>query len=187
MIPDYLTYLAGAFCPYVHKGRKYEDWRDFVIENVHNKKIKFYDPRKDSNQLCPATFTMDDAKKGVSHSNILLHYRTRGYEDEGAAWEHGIAFCVNLYNQELIETIKKICVELPELEKYVDDLKVFPDKLIVYVDDTRAIWPLNFSSANVNFSDLETAVSFLNRIKSSEKLDWIKIYMEIINRDRMTK
>lgn len=175
----YLTYLAGAFCPYFNKGKEYEDWRDFVIEKVNNKKIKFYDPRAESRQLCPAMFTTDDAK-GVLNSHILLHYRTKGYEDEGASWEQGIAFGVNLYNCKL----RKIC-KIPELAKSLDKLLIFPDKLIINVDDTKAPWPLNFSSANVNFSNLETAVSFLNEIKSLDKENWIKIYMEIINKDRM--
>ena len=159
----YLTYLAGAFCPYQKGGKIYEDWRDFVIENTNNKKIKFYDPRVDSRQLCPATFTIDDAI-GVLKSDVLLHYRTRGYEDEGASWEHGIAFATNLINQKVKTG--------------------FPNKLIVYVDDTRAVWTLNFSSANINFSALETAVNFLNNIDSLKKSDWVKIYMEIINKDR---
>lgn len=158
------TYLAGAFCP-PNDFEGYADWRDFVIERVKNPLIEFYDPRIKSRQLCPATFTLDDAM-GVLNSDILFHYRRRGFEDEGASWEHGIAFACNLLN--MLGKVREV-----------------KGSLIVYVDSTRAVWPLNFASANVNFSNLETAVDFLNLLKSTGKKDWISVYMKLIDRDRI--
>lgn len=160
-----VTYLAGAFCPYKTKEKEYNDWRDFVLEKTNNQIINFYDPRKDSNQLCPATFTMDDAK-AVLESDVILHYRTKGYEDEGASWEHGIAFAVNY----LIHDGYNLGV-------------IYPGKSIIYVDDTNAPWPLNSASASVNFSNLETAVDFLNKM-NTEKEEWIKTYYQIVDKDR---
>ncbi len=158
-----LVYLAGAFCKYQTRKKSYNDWRDFVIGEVNNKKITFFDPRKHSNQLCPATFTMGDAE-GVLISEILLNYRTKGYENEGASWEQGIAFATNLINQKVQSG--------------------FPEKLILSVDETEAPWPLNFASANVNFSNLERAAEFLSKIKSIEKESWMPLYMEFVDRDR---
>lgn len=157
------TYLAGAFCSYKSKGKKYADWRDFVIEKLNNNHIQLYDPRFKSNQLCPATFTIDDAE-GVINSDILLHFRTRGYEDEGASWEHGIAFACNLFYQKGIIKSKK--------------------KLIIYADDTNVSFPLHFASANLTFNSLETSVEFLNSLKSLEKQDFMPFYMKLMNRER---
>lgn len=157
------TYLAGAFCPYECKDKKYSDWRDFVSENLNNNHIQLYDPRFESNQLCPATFTMDDAK-GVMDSDILLHFRTRGYEDEGASWEHGIAFANNLLYQKKIIKSK--------------------EKLIIYADDTNVPFPLHFASANLTFSSLETSVEFLNSLKGLKKKDFMPFYMELMNKER---
>lgn len=170
------VYLAGAFCPY-SKSRRFKDWRDFVKQKTRNKRIEFYDPRYSSEQLCPATFTIDDAK-GVLRANILFHYRTRGYEDEGASWEHGIAFAANLINQKIRDIF-------PEFPHNPEQLIILPrDKLIIYVDDTSAPWPLNFASANVNFSNLEAAVEFLSKLKSLNKESWTPVYTGLINRDR---
>ncbi len=154
------TYLAGAFCRYKNHGKRFDDWRDFVTEKVNNKKIRFYDPRANSRQICPAVFTIDDAK-GVLNSDILLHYRTPGFEDEGASWEQGIAFACNL----LKGKHKK--------------------KLIIYADETKVPFPLHFASANVNFSSLETAVEFLNCINSVEKKDFMKIWMRLLDKERI--
>lgn len=155
----FATYLAGAFCPF----KAMEDWRDYVILNTKNKKIKFYDPRIESIQLCPATFTMDDAE-GVLNSDILLHFRRRGYEDDGASWEQGIAFACNLLNAR--------------------ELDVKP-KLIIYADETSVPFPLHFGSANVTFNNLETAVRFLNSIKSLEKKDFIDDYLKLLDIERV--
>lgn len=157
------TYLAGAFCPYL----TYTDWRDFVKEKSENKIIEFYDPGIDSRQLCPATFTLDDAQ-GVLDSDILFHYRTKGYEDEGASWEHGIAFAINSLIQQKIK--------IP-----------YKEKLILYVDDTSAPFPLHSTSASLTLSNLETAIYFLNNIKSIKTEDWLLVYLDIINKDRAGK
>jgi len=167
------TYLAGAFCPYKFEKKEYPDWRDFVIEKLNNKRIQLYDPRFKSDQLCPATFTIDDAK-GVLNSNILLHFRTRGYEDEGASWEHGIAFGVNLYNQKL----KK----LPNF--LIDKSLIFPSKLVIYADETNVPFPLHFASANLTFNSLETSVKFLNSLKSLRKRDFMPFYMKLMDKER---
>lgn len=155
MIKKFRTYLAGAFCPY----KDYRDWRDLMHEKVHNKRILLHDPRDESNQLCPATFTIDDAR-GVLKSDIILHARFKGYEDEGASWEHGIAFGYNLGNPD-----KK-------------------QKLIIYADETDTPFPLHFGSANVTFNRLETAVDFLNSLDSLEKFEWFQSYNALLDRAR---
>lgn len=154
----FLTYLAGAFAPY----KDFKDWRDFVISQTKNKKIAFYDPRIKSRQLCPATFTMDDAE-GVLDSDILLHYRMRGYEDEGASWEHGIAFACNLLKERNLNV---------------------KSKLIVYADDTKVPFPLHFGSANLTFNSIETSVEFLNSLNSLEKKDFMKNYLKLLDKER---
>jgi len=161
-VKKFKTYLAGAFCPYKSPYKSFEDWRDFVISNTKNPKIAFYDPRIDSNQLCPATFTMDDAK-GVMGSDILFHYRTRGYEDDGGSWEHGIALAYNSLHSEGIDVKKK---------------------LIISVDDTRVPFPLHFASSTVPFSNLEVAVEFLDSLKSLEKKDFMRDWMKLLDRER---
>lgn len=160
-------YLAGAFAPYEFAGKKFSDWRDFVAQEVREEGKEIFDPRFKSNQLCPSTFTYDDAM-GVLNCDCLLHYRMRGYEDEGASWEQGIAFAVNLLGNQGVRTER-------------------PSKLIVYVDECNAPFPLNFASANVNFSNLSTAVKFLRDISSTKKEDWISVYMGIMNRNREGK
>ena len=157
------TYLAGAFCPFVNGEWEYLDWRDFVEEKLNNSLIKLHDPRYKSNQLCPASFTMDDAQ-GVLDSDVLLHFRTKGYEDEGASWEQGIAFASNLYKQRGFN---------------------IKGKLIIYADDTFVPFPLHFGSANVVFNKLETSIEFLNNLKSLEKKDWIGIYMNLLDKERI--
>lgn len=151
------VYTAGAFCPYKHKGKEYIDWRDFVKTSTNNPRVKFYDPRTDSRQSCPAMFTIDDAN-GVINSDILLHYRRRGYEDGGASWEHGIAFACNLLGA--------------------------GEKLILYVDETNVPFPLHFASASLTFNSLETCVEFLNGLTSLEKKDFQKIWMKLLDRER---
>lgn len=158
----FLTYLAGAFAP----CRGFPDWRDYLHTNVDNRRIRFYDPRMASRQLCPASFTLDDAN-GVLDSDIIFHYRMRGYEDDGASWEHGIAFACNLLLQKNpeIETIKP--------------------KLIIYADETAVPFPLHFGSANVTFNGLETAVEFLDSLKSLAKKDFMKDYLRLLDRERV--
>jgi hypothetical protein len=155
------TYLAGAFAPI----KDYQDWRDYVILKVNNKKILLHDPRVLSNQLCPASFTMDDSR-GVLDCDILFHYRMRGYEDEGASWEHGIAFACNLLAQET----KKV--------------KAIKSKLIIYSDETSVPFPLHFGSADVTFNKLETAVEFLDSLKSLDKQDFMRDYLKLLDKER---
>ena len=157
----FLTYLAGAFAPY----KDFPDWRDSLHANVTNKKITFYDPRMASRQLCPASFTLDDAN-GVLDSDIIFHYRIRGYEDDGASLEQGIAFACNLLLQ-----------RNPEIES------VKP-KLIIYADETFVPFPLHFGSANVTFNSLETAVEFLDSLKSLDKKFFMKNYLRLLDRER---
>ena len=154
------TYLAGAFCPY----DKYKDWRDFVSKKLDNPKIELIDPRYSSNQLCPATFTIDDMQKGVLISDILFHYRTRGHEDEGGSWEPGGAFAYNLLQQRGLIRAEK--------------------KLIIYADDTAVPFPLHFASANVTFNSLETAVEFLNSLDSFDKSGFMQNWMSLLNKER---
>lgn len=154
------TYLAGAFCPY----NKFKDWRDFVSKRLDNPKIELVDPRYSSNQSCPATFTMDDMVKGVLGSPIIFHYKTRGYEDDGASWEHGGAFAYNIFQQQGLIKGKS--------------------KLIIYVDDTAVPFPLHSASASLTFSDLEVGIEFLNGLDSIKKEDYMKHWMDLLDRER---
>lgn len=155
------TYLAGAFAQY----KKYPDWRDYVLREIKNKRIEFYDPRTASRQLCPASFTMDDAN-GVLDSDIIFHYKMRGCEDDGASWEHGIGFACNLLLQRN------------------PNIKIIKPKLIIYADETAVPFPLHFGSANVTFSDLEISVEFLNSLKSLGKMDFMKDYLRLLDFER---
>jgi hypothetical protein len=162
----FLTYPAGAFCPYIYEESKYDDWRDFVAEKLSNKKIILHDPRFKSNQLCPGTFTLDDME-GVFKSQIIFHARFKGYEDDGASWEHGAGFMYNLLiNKGLLKG---------------------EEKLIIYADETNVPFPLHFSSANVTFNNLKTSIDFINSLDSLDKKSWIKIYNRLLDQERARK
>ena len=197
------TYLAGAFAPY----KKYSDWREYVLKEIKNTKIEFYDSRTASGQLCPATFTIDDAN-GVIDSNIIFHYRMRGCEDDGTSWEHGIGFACNLLLQRNpnIKIKKTMCDKHlflgcmkkllwfflhRKLHKTIflcSEIKTISDiikpKLIIYANETAVPFPLHFGSANITFNDLETAVEFLDSLKSLNKMDFMKDYLRLLDRER---
>ncbi len=145
-----LFYLAGPFKPLEKEGKAYNDWRDYVTENV--KKHNFLDPRK-NNQTYPATFTKEDLE-GVIKSEGVFLYRPINGEIISGAWEHGIACGFSEVSQRKIPTI------------YVDE-RFFP-------------FPPIMASAKRTFTNLDAAIVYMNFLDSWENemkaiyayLDW---------------
>ncbi len=133
-----LFYLAGPFTSYKNeKGLEYNDWRDYVIENVP--KHSFLDPRNNK-QDSPMFFTPQDLKSVTKSDGIVLYRPVKG-EIIGGSWEHGIACGYN-------EASKKKKIHT------------------IYVDEKKFIFPLLSASAKRTFTDLESAVTYLNFLDS---------------------
>lgn len=101
------------------------------------KKHSFNDPRN-NNQSCPAAFTNQDLE-GVIKSDGLFLYRPKIGEIIGGAWEHGIA-CGATRCGKKIPTI--------------------------YVDETPFPFPPLMASAKRMFTTLDSAVVYMNFLKS---------------------
>ena len=132
-------YLAGSFLPLENDGKKYSDWRDYVIERVP--RHKFIDPRK-NDQSCPATFTMQDIEV-VLKSMGVFHYRSIRGEAIGSAWEHGVANGASRAGR-----------------------KVIP---VIYVDEFPFQFPPLVASAKRTFANLDSGIAYLNFLESWDK------------------
>lgn len=132
-------YLAGSFLPLEIAGKKYADWRDYIIERVP--KHRFLDPRK-NDQSCPARFTQQDMDN-VLASDGVFHYRSLRGEAIGSAWEHGIAVGASRVGPRKIP--------------------------VIYVDECAFIFPVLDASAKRTFTSLDSGVAYLNFLESWDK------------------
>ncbi len=142
-------YLAGPFVGFEHDGRAYNDWRDYVIEQLKEKHT-FSDPRH-NDQSCPASFTLQDIE-GVLSSDGVLHYRTPRGEDTGSSLEHGIALGASRRG---------------------------PAIPIILVDEHPFPFPLLSASAKRTFTRLPEAMLYLGLLSSWDKeFEAINAYIE---------
>jgi len=145
-------YLAGSFLPLEMHGKKYADWRDYVIEGAP--KHTFLDPRK-NDQSCPAAFTLQDMDN-VLKSDGVFHYRSLRGEAIGSAWEHGIACGASRTGRRVIP--------------------------VIYIDEFPLQFPPLVASAKRTFTNLDSGIAYLNFLESWDKefeavyryLDWEK-------------
>jgi hypothetical protein len=143
-------YLAGPFMPIEIDGKKYDDWRDYIIENVP--RHKFIDPR-DNDQNCPATFTKQDLESVIRSDGLFVYRPRKCSEAIGGACEHGIALGFSAKGKKKIP--------------------------IIYIDECFFPFPFLAASAKRTFTNLKAAVVYLNFLKSWDKeFEAINKYIE---------
>jgi hypothetical protein len=163
-----LFYLAGPFIPYKsNKDQEYEDWRDYVIENV-KKEHSFIDPRN-NNQDSPMFFAREDTKSVIKSDGVLLYRPSAAIENIGGNWEHGIACGYSESGKKKIPTI--------------------------YVDEKMLPFPPIMASAKRTFTKLEAAIVYLNLLDSWKNemtaiyayLDWEDNYFKDLKNEKTKK